>query len=117
MHPRSYPARLAAQLPRRTVRLRLTALYGALFLASGATLLAITNILTRSWPWSAPAAHTIRHSSEAGTGHTPLASPPAAFLRQAARQEAHQHAAELNQLLMLSAIALASMAVIRRSAA
>ena len=112
MHPRSYPARLAAQLPRRTVRLRLTALYGALFLASGATLLAITNILTRSWPWSAPAAHTIRHSSEAGTGHTPLASPPAAFLRQAARQEAHQHAAELNQLLMLSAIALASMVVV-----
>ena len=40
-----------AALPRRTVRLRLTALYGALFLASGAGLLAITNILARSWPW------------------------------------------------------------------
>ncbi len=40
-------------LPRRTVRLRLTALYGALFLASGAGLLAITNILARSWPWPA----------------------------------------------------------------
>ena len=49
MHSRSYPARLAARLPRRTVRLRLTALYGALFLASGAGLLAITNILARSW--------------------------------------------------------------------
>ena len=46
MRLHSYPARL----PRRTVRLRLTALYGALFLASGAGLLAITNILARSWP-------------------------------------------------------------------
>ena len=43
-----------AALPRRTVRLRLTALYGALFLASGAGLLTITNILARSWPWAAP---------------------------------------------------------------
>ena len=32
----------AKYLPRRTVRLRLTVLYGALFLASGAALLAIT---------------------------------------------------------------------------
>ena len=32
-------------LPRRTVRLRLTALYGGLFLASGAGLLVITNAL------------------------------------------------------------------------
>jgi hypothetical protein len=36
--------------PRRTVRLRLTALYGLLFLASGAGLLAITNALARGWP-------------------------------------------------------------------
>ena len=34
--------RLRLPLPRRTVRLRLTALYGALFLLSGAGLLAIT---------------------------------------------------------------------------
>ena len=44
-----------AALPRRTVRLRLTALYGALFLASGAGLLAIINILARGWPWPRPA--------------------------------------------------------------
>ena len=49
LHPR--PARLAARFTRRTVRLRLTALYGTLFLASGTGLLAITNILARSWPW------------------------------------------------------------------
>jgi hypothetical protein len=48
---RLHPAALAGRLPRRTVRLRLTALYGALFLASGTGLLAITNILARSWPW------------------------------------------------------------------
>jgi signal transduction histidine kinase len=35
-------------LPRRTVRLRLTLLYGALFVVSGAALLAITNVLVRN---------------------------------------------------------------------
>jgi signal transduction histidine kinase len=35
------------RLPRRTVRLRLTLLYGALFLVSGAALLAITYVLVR----------------------------------------------------------------------
>ena len=34
---------LAGLLPRRTVRMRLTALYGALFLVSGAVLLAIAS--------------------------------------------------------------------------
>src|SRR5260370_41107849 len=54
MRPRLHlhPATLAARLPRRTVRLRLTALYGALFLACGAGLLAITItiVLARGWP-------------------------------------------------------------------
>lgn len=36
------------QLPRRTIRLRLTALYGLLFTLSGAALLVITNVLVRS---------------------------------------------------------------------
>src|ERR1700733_7117503 len=35
-------------LPRRTIRLRLTALYGLLFTISGAALLVITNVLVRS---------------------------------------------------------------------
>ena len=38
-------ARLASRLPRRTIRLRLTMLYGVLFLVSGAGLLALTNLL------------------------------------------------------------------------
>jgi signal transduction histidine kinase len=36
------------QLPRRTIRLRLTALYGSLFVFSSAALLVITNVLVRS---------------------------------------------------------------------
>ncbi len=36
---------LASRLPRRTVRLRLTALYGGLFLASGAAVLALTYLV------------------------------------------------------------------------
>jgi signal transduction histidine kinase len=106
----SHAAVLAARLPRRTVRLRLTALYGGLFLASGTGLLAITNILARSLPW--PVFHP------AATGHHP-ASPgyphairlPAAFERQVAAQAAHEHTAALNHLLAVSAIALAIMAI------
>ena len=47
-------ARRAAR-SRRTMRLRLTALYAALFLASGVALLTITNLLAREWPWPRPA--------------------------------------------------------------
>ena len=42
-----HPLRSRLRLPRRTVRLRLTLLYGGLFLASGAGLLAITYLLVR----------------------------------------------------------------------
>jgi signal transduction histidine kinase len=49
MHPFRWLTKLAVRphLPRRTVRLRLTLLYGGLFLASGAALLAFTNFLVR----------------------------------------------------------------------
>jgi hypothetical protein len=97
-------------LPRRTVRLRLTALYGTLFLASGAGLLTITNILARSWPWPKPAIVTPIGSS---TGRVcevtkPVCYSPAGLLAQAAAG----HAAALNQLLVESAIALGVMAVV-----
>jgi signal transduction histidine kinase len=101
----SGPARWAA-LPRRTVRLRLTALYGALFLASGAGLLAITNILARSWPWPA----LVVSPTSGGSGRIqPAPSPIPAQVRA---QAAAQHAAALNQLLAESAIALGVMAVV-----
>ena len=111
MNLRPDPARLAARLPRRTVRLRLTALYGGLFLASGTGLLAITNILARSLPgpvFHAPA-NRPRPAPGARPSHT--AVPPAAYLHQVAAQEVHQHTAALNQLLVGSAIALGIMAI------
>jgi signal transduction histidine kinase len=88
-------------LPRSTVRLRLTALYGALFLLSGAGLLAITNAVVRGLPWPG-----------AGAGSLPFPPIPNQHLRQVAVQEAQQHAAELNQLLAGSAVALGVMAVV-----
>jgi signal transduction histidine kinase len=95
-----------AAWPRRTVRLRLTALYGTLFLASGAGLLTITNILARSWPW--PALVVGPGSGEPGGRIQPAPSPIPASVRAEA---AAQHAAALNQLLAGSAIALGVMAV------
>jgi signal transduction histidine kinase len=92
-------------LPRRTVRLRLTALYGALFLVSGAGLLAITNILARSWPWPA-----LVVSPDSGSGHIQRAPSP--IPPQVRAEAAAQHAAALNQLLAESAIALGVMAVV-----
>ena len=101
----SGPARWAA-LPRRTVRLRLTALYGTLFLATGAGLLAVTNILARSWPW--PALVVSPDSGE--SGH--IQPGPSPIPAQVRAQAAAQHAAALNQLLAESAIALGVMAVV-----
>ncbi len=94
-------------LPRRTVRLRLTVLYGALFLASGVGLLAITNILARGWPWPPFGVQAPRGSSRGN--HS--ARLPAAYMHQLDIQDAHQHAAALSQLLAESAIALGIMAV------
>jgi signal transduction histidine kinase len=111
MHPRFYAARLAARLPRRTVRLRLTALYGALFLASGAGLLAITNILARSWSWPQLALDIPISPASSPMSPHPF-RPPAAYLRRLQAQAAAQHAAALNQLLAESAIALGVMAVV-----
>jgi signal transduction histidine kinase len=96
-----------AALPRRTVRLRLTALYGVVFLASGAGLLAIINILARSWPWPRPA--IVAGSTGLVCEVTkPVCYSPAELLAQAAAG----HAAALNQLLADSAIALGVMAVV-----
>ena len=111
MNLRPNPAALAARLPRRTVRLRLTALYGGLFLASGTGLLAITNILARSLPgpvFHIPATQP-RPAPGAWPSHT--AAPATAYLQQAAAQEVHQHTAALNQLLVVSVIALGIMAI------
>jgi signal transduction histidine kinase len=109
---RFHPAALAGRLPRRTARLRLTALYGALFLASGTGLLAITNILARSWPWppfSKLAIPDPRNAAPASANGQ--VRKPSAYTRQLTAELAHLHAAQLNQLLAESAIALGIMAV------
>jgi signal transduction histidine kinase len=116
------------RLPRHTIRLRLTLLYGGLFLASGTGLLIITYVLV---------AHqlppfVVNHPQAVGTGVGPgtmISGPraaacapaqsvpvtPAQFARCARQAQAFiasQRAAELNQLLTKSGIALAIMAVI-----
>ncbi len=103
-------ARRAAR-PRRTVRLRLTALYGTLFLASGTGLLLVTNILARGWPWPQPA--FLQTPAGITARVTPVGGAlPALSPAQLRAQVAAQHAAALNQLLAESAIALGVMAVV-----
>jgi signal transduction histidine kinase len=102
------------RLPPRTVRLRLTLLYGALFLLSGAILLAITYLLVRQ-STSDPVLFKLaggpngivhaRTGHEFRNAHAPVRlQVPGAQLRTEALR---QHAAELHQLLVQSGIALA----------
>jgi signal transduction histidine kinase len=103
---RCRPASLAFRLHarRRTVRLRLTVLYGLLFLVSGAGLLAITYALVDN--------RLSRLRVSAGPGHggrtggIVTASPSATDSLRA------QQAADLHQLLVQSGVALAIMAVV-----
>jgi signal transduction histidine kinase len=102
-------------LPRRTVRLRMTVLYGGLFLISGAALLAITYILVRH----AVDGHPIGVSGFvlAPGGSAPLQTmpPPGQAGRefaemvsvQAKEAMERQKSAVLHQLLLQSGIALA----------
>src|SRR5215510_11804087 len=103
-------------LPPRTVRLRLTALYGALFTVSGAVLLAITYLLVRSTgslvlfknpPGRLKAPNT---GSSLGTGNIRGQLP--GMTQQLYDQAVRQQSAELQQLLVQSGIALAIMVVI-----
>jgi len=100
--------RFEARLPRRTVRLRLTLIYGSLFIACGAALLTITYVLV---------AHNQNYISRPDPGLPP--GPTGAgqnFLRDAGRTLAlvrsSQHVADLHALVIPSAVALAIMAVV-----
>jgi signal transduction histidine kinase len=88
-------------LPRRTVRLRLTLLYGCLFLLSGAGLLAVTYLLMHN----ALAMQTSGGSLPRSAGGRIVHAPADNGLPT-------QQAADLHQLLVQSAIALAIMAVV-----
>ncbi len=90
-------------LPRRTVRLRLTVLYGCLFLLSGAGLLAITYLL-------------VHHALAAPMRTSGRSLPPNAgggIVHALTNNDLlAQQATDLHQLLVQSAIALAIMAVV-----
>lgn len=119
------------RLPRPTVRLRLTLVYGGLFLACGAALVAITYVLmvhaTSGFIFSNETGSfsTVRTGSSAVptvkdrqlhvlTAPGPQLSPAQlqAQMDQLEAQAHTQHAAELHQLLLQSGIALAVMSVI-----
>jgi signal transduction histidine kinase len=110
---------------RLTVRLRLTLLYGGLFLASGAVLLAVTYLLVRRWSWGATwppgtqwlvlgTASPAREAQEVrrliAEGRFPgmikqvTPTPP--------ELAAQLHAAEVHHLVTVFGIALAVMAVL-----
>jgi signal transduction histidine kinase len=97
-------------LPRRTVRLRLTAVYGTLFLACGAGLLAITNILARGWPW--PPFHFLLTPVDSTGVRSPFRPPAHSLQAEFLARLAVAHAAELSQLLAASAIALGVMTAV-----
>lgn len=79
--------------PPRRVRLRLTALYGALFLLSGTGLLAITYLLVSR----ATAIDAVAVSSPGGAAHGAVS---------------HTHLVDLHQLLVQSGVALAIMTAV-----
>jgi signal transduction histidine kinase len=110
--------------PRRTVRLRLTAVYGGLFLLLGAALLGITYLLVSQQlpgtPGGAGPATSVQSGSgvfvRTVSGNCQLsASPPVApsqLQSQAQKCLDKQRAVELNQLLTESGVALAIMTVV-----
>jgi signal transduction histidine kinase len=124
-------ARLApvagVRVPRPTARLRLTLVYAALFLLSGAALLAVTWLLagrataTASLPdgltirfGNPPKISASRHKlsgvAYAGGHQPPILTP--AQLGQMQAQAAQLHAFDMRQLLIWSAVALSLMGVL-----
>jgi signal transduction histidine kinase len=97
------------RIPRRTARLRLTVLYGCVFLACGAALLAITYLLFKHA--SSPGS-LLRHCCAASAFKTPIPSDhrperPVNPLTLLSAQQAF----DVDQLLIQSGIALAIIAV------
>jgi signal transduction histidine kinase len=110
------------RLPRRTVRLRLTLLYGSLFLVSGAVLLVITYLLVRhstphavffgSLPVTNIQGHAPHGLPNFPPSHPPIPRNAPSLKQQISSQAVRQHAAELHQLLTQSGVALAIMTVV-----
>lgn len=116
-----------AHFPRRTVRLRLTLLYGGMFVASGAVLLAVTNLLVRR------ATNFVFVQSSDGSGTTGIitgstgagaipAPPPQGVgnpgfssqheAQQVLTQVSQRHSVAMHTLLVQSLVTLAIMSLI-----
>ena len=97
------------RLPARTVRLRLTLLYGGLFVASGAALLTITYVLEHRL-----SGHIRVTTSPIGASSPPLdaASPSTGTAARSASVAPQVHRDYLHELLVGSGVALAIMAVV-----
>ena len=115
--------RVPAWRPRRTLRLRLTAVYGSLFLVCGAGLLTITYVLVQNFasgagsPGSAfagglaaPGPAASYRTTASGASAQPLTTVQEQVQAALTRQATSQHAAEMRQLLLSSGLALAVMA-------
>jgi nitrate/nitrite-specific signal transduction histidine kinase len=103
-----------ARLPRRTVRLRLTLLYGSLFVVSGAALLGITYLLMRHASGEVVQVTSTQLAPPRGGGPAvaPSVAPPQAQAQRLLAQADRQRAEQLHQLLVQSGIALTMMAVV-----
>jgi signal transduction histidine kinase len=96
------------RLPRNTIRLRLTLLYGGLFIASGAVLLGITYVfVAHRYKSSGVFINTVR--APFGAGIAGPALPSRTEVAILARQQSN---AALHQLLIQSAFALGLMSVV-----
>ena len=123
------PPQIALARPRPTIRLKLTLWYGGMFLLAGALLLTLTYVLVRQG--FEPAPHKVReivaqklhiplHQLEpASQGHfqflQPGVGPPPGGLtmgRLINEIQAEQMQQQLNDLILWSGVALASMAVV-----
>jgi signal transduction histidine kinase len=109
--PRLLAPRSWLRLPARTARLRLTLLYGVLFLATGAGLLTLIYLGVNHTSSSAAS----RSSSFGSSGSAHQAPPTAAAHVHQAHQvlsPVSQHASDLNHLLIWSLIALVIMTIL-----
>lgn len=106
---------MSLPLPRNTIRLRLTLIYAAFFLLSGAVLVAIIYTLVDG---SAGPLVSVTHLNPVPSGSGAVAGPGAGTVQSRPPQPLHSglaesaHAQEMHELLVNSMIALPVMAVV-----
>lgn len=101
------------RLPARTARLRLTLLYGALFLATGAGLLALIYLGVNHTSGNS-ASRSADGSGSSGSAHqsAPMAATHVHQPRRVFAQPGSEHTSDLHHLLIWSAIALVIMTIL-----